>query len=366
MIGILAWIAALAAPARPAEVRAPHSGAAAVEHFAQEYLPWEPESRVTARPEPAQDLAGFHAWSIERKGKYEKLEVKATYLVSDDGQWIFTGNLVKNTADQKKTRPITSNEDLAGVSGYFSGLFHSRATAVLDKPADRAGLKGVSVLLNTGYFTQPVRAYVEADGSGLLVGQIWKLHESVPAQRRAIMDLSDSASQGPASAKYTIVEYADMECPFCKKRGLQMDRLMDEYSGKLSLRRVYRYYPLWVNHVWSPKAASAAVCLSHYNPNYVFQFKKLAYENQDTLTVAGIDELAVNFAEANNVPKGEFLSCYLHDASFATVRRDMDEGGHLGVISTPTYYINGVEIYWLPDDVMEEYLKTLLGASRRG
>lgn len=333
-----------------------------VEHFAAEYFPWEPESRVTVKAAPERDAAGLHAFAIERKGKYEKLDTKTTFYVSTDDRWIFAGSVIKNSASQEATRPIQTNQDVVGVAGYFSKLFHARARAFLDPAGDRAALKAVIVELDTGYFNQTLHEFIAPDGSYFFQGQLWKLGESVPSQRRALMELSDSPSYGAAQPKITMVEYADMECPFCKKRGLQMDKLMEKYGSRLGIRRYYKYYPLWVNHVWSTKAASAAVCLSRTSSDLVFKFKELCYEHQETLTLAGIDEQAFNFVDANGIPRDSFVSCYLKDASFAPIRRDMEEGGRLGVMSTPTYYLNGVEIYWLPDDVMEDYLKVLLSA----
>lgn len=338
---------------------------AEVERFSSEFFPWEPESRVTAKAAPDQNAVGYRAFLVDRKGKYEKLDTKQTFYVSPDEKWIFTGSLIRNSANQAATRPIQSNQDVVGVAGYFSKLFRSNARAFLDPPGDRAGLKAVTVEIDTGYFNQPLHEYIAPDGSYFFQGQLWKLDENVPAQRRAMMNLSDSAAMGASQPRITMVEYADMECPFCKKRGLQMDKLMDKYGSRLQIRRYYKYYPLWVNHVWSTKAASAAVCLSRVNPDLVFKFKALCYEHQDTLTVAGIDEQAFNFVDASGVPRDSFLSCYLKEASFAAIRRDMEEGGRLGVMSTPTYYLNGVEIYWLPDEVMEDYLKTLLAAPRK-
>ena len=45
--------------------------------------------------------------------------------------------------------------------------------------------------------------------------------------------------------------------------------------------------------------------------------------------------------------------------SFARVKKDLEEGYRLGVISTPTYYVNGTEIAWVEDKVMEDFLRTL-------
>jgi len=347
---------ALAAPAPAAP---PATGTAlAVERFAGEFLPWEPESRVTAKADPKSDIRGFKAYAIERKGKYDKLDAKQDMFVSADEKWIFTGTVIKNSQSQNVTATIKSDADVTGIGDYFSKMFGAHAHAFLEPAADKAGVKAVRIEIDTGYFSQPLHYYVEPDGSVFLMGSLWKLGESVPDQRKVIIDLSESPSYGADNPKITVVEYADMECPFCKRRGEQMDKLMDKYGAKLGIRRYYKFYPLWVTHHWSTKAASAAACLQKLSSDLVFKFKQICYDNQETLTLERLDQQVFDFIDSAGIPRKDFLSCYLQDASFAAIRRDMNEGGYLGVNSTPTYYLNGTEIYWLPDDVMEEYLKS--------
>jgi protein-disulfide isomerase len=90
----------------------------------------------------------------------------------------------------------------------------------------------------------------------------------------------------------------------------------------------------------------------------MFAFKKQVYAQQPVLTVAGIDELALTFAESVGIPRSDFLSCYLREPSLGDVRRDMDEGQRLEVRSTPTYFVDGTEIMWVEDRVMEDFLRT--------
>ena len=78
------------------------------------------------------------------------------------------------------------------------------------------------------------------------------------------------------------------------------------------------------------------------------------------MTLSGIDELAITSVRiASGVSSADFLSCYLQEDSFARVRKDLEEGYRLGVNSTPTYYIDGTELSWLDDKIMEDFLRTL-------
>jgi len=126
----------------------------------------------------------------------------------------------------------------------------------------------------------------------------------------------------------------------------------------LSYKRYYKFFPLWFSHAWSMKAASAADCIWRFAKQQMFEFKKQVYAQQAVMTVSGIDELAVTFAEAAGIPRADFLNCYLRDESLADVRKDIEEGQRLGVKSTPTYFVDGTEITWIEDKVMEEFLRT--------
>ena len=112
------------------------------------------------------------------------------------------------------------------------------------------------------------------------------------------------------------------------------------------------------------KAASAADCIFKFAGQAMFRFKSQVYARQETMTLAGIDELALAAAEADGISSADFLSCYLREESFARVKKDMEEGYRLGVTSTPTYYINGTEIAWVEDKVMEDFLRTLFPKMR--
>ncbi|HKD11778.1 MAG TPA: thioredoxin domain-containing protein, partial [Thermoanaerobaculia bacterium] len=131
-------------------------------------------------------------------------------------------------------------------------------------------------------------------------------------------------------------------------------------AGIVNVRRHYKFFPLWMGHVWSMKAASAADCIFKFAPGpAMFKFKSAVYARQDTLSVSGIDELAFATAEAEGISTADFLSCYLREDSLARVRKDVEEGYRLGVNSTPTYFIDGTEISWVEDKVMEDFLRAL-------
>jgi hypothetical protein len=339
----------------PAAKPAGAAGTGELVAYLTNFLPYNPDSSITVE-KSSETLPGFTGYKVRRKGRYEKLNTSdRVVFVSEDGKWFFGGDKVPNTDPGAVRGP----SDLSWLESKFSNLFRSKVRASPMPERDAGGLKGVALILETGYFAVRLPGYVTSDGRYFLQGTLWDFRTDPRAERRHRIDLSANRASGPATAAVQVVEYADMECSYCKFRGLQMDRLLEANAGIVNVRRHYKFFPLWMGHVWSMKAASAGDCIFKFAGPALFDFKKAVYARQETMTVSGIDELAITTAEAKGISSADFLSCYLQDDSFNRVRKDIEEGYRLNVTSTPTYFIDGTEISWIEDKVMEDFLRTL-------
>jgi hypothetical protein len=341
-------------PAKPAAPPAAASIEKQLADYAALYLPYNPETKITVS-KASQKLPGFGAWKVTRKGRYESLNAEATVLVSNDRKWFYEGDSFAN----KSARPVRSANDLDWVRSQYAQLLKTNARAQLSPERNAAGLLGTTLLLESGYGPVRIPGLVTPDGSVYLSGTLWDFRADPRAERRKRIDLTAQRAQGNPGAPVTIVEYADMECSYCKYRGLQLDRLLAANAGVANVRRHYKFFPLWSHHAWAMKAASAGDCLSRLaSPDALFRFKELVYGRQETMSVSALDELALTSAEGEGVNRSEFLGCYLRDDSFERVRRDLEEGYRLSVNSTPTYFIDGTHVSWIEDKVMEDFLRT--------
>lgn len=343
---------------KPAAKAAAAPAAASIEKaladFAALYLPYNPQSKITVSKAP-QKLPGFGAWKVTRKGRYASLNTEATVLVSNDRKWFYEGDSFAN----KSPRPVRSGADLDWIRSQYAQLLKTNVRGELAPERNAAGLLGVTLVLESGYGPVRLPGLVTPDGGAFLSGTLWDFRSDPRAERRKRIDLTAQRAQGSAGAPVTIVEYADMECSYCKYRGLQLDRLLAANAGIVNVRRHYKFFPLWSHHAWAMKAASAGDCLFRLaGGDALFRFKELVYGRQETLTVSAIDELALTSAEGEGVNRSEFLGCYLRDDSFARVRRDLEEGYRLNVNSTPTYFVDGTHVSWIEDKAMEDFLRT--------
>src|SRR5262245_19146068 len=233
MLGFCAIVAAAAAaieaqtPATPAAAPAAGPAEKALEAYLLKYLPWDPELKLTIARTNEKSVPGFHAYKATRTGRYKKLDGDKIVFVSDDGKWFFAGD----TLPSKDPKPVRDSQDLAWLTTYLSGLFRTSAVATLSPERDRGALKAVAITIETGYVKVRLPGFITPDGKVFLQGNLFDYTQDPRAVRRRMIDLSANRAEGPADAKVMAVEYADMECGYCKFRGLQMDRLLQANTG---------------------------------------------------------------------------------------------------------------------------------------
>ncbi len=146
--------------------------------------------------------------------------------------------------------------------------------------------------------------------------------------------------KGPDSAKVTLIEYGDFQCPACAAYAPIVERLMaEEATG--TLRIVFRYFPL-PQHQNAIVAASAAEASG--DQGKFWEMYDLLYKNQ-------ADWENDSNADAAKVFQGYAATLGLNSARFASVMnasstaqkitdgRDVAEALQLNY--TPTFYVNG-------------------------
>ena len=65
---------------------------------------------------------------------------------------------------------------------------------------------------------------------------------------------------GNPAAPVKVIEYADLECPYCKDFETTMHQVMDYYGTSGKVAWVYRPFPLTSIHSKAPEEAQAAEC----------------------------------------------------------------------------------------------------------
>ena len=300
-------------------------------------------------------------WRLYRAAKKfsadERANDQAFVLADDTGKTALVGDVFVDEARLKAPKPILGESDLDSLRELLGRFLRGRFKISFDPSIDRRSFKGLKIQNETGYGAYEISALVSfGDGALLLVGRAWDRGRSFAEQRRAMIRLDGAPSQGPADAAVTIVEYSDMQCPFCKKRAADLDALVLKLGKELKIRRVSKSFPI-SEHTWAFRAASAGRCFYEKDKDAFYRWKSSVFARQETLSVGELDTFALDFAVANNISEEAFRSCYLQGNAVTRVLDDLGEGFAVRVRSTPTYFVDGVPLSWFSDNLMEEYLR---------
>lgn len=309
----------------------------------------------------ALDAVSIPGWRLYRAAKKftvdERANDQAFVLADDSGKTALVGDVFVDEARLKAPKPVLGESDIDTLRELLGRFLRGRFKVTFDPSIDRPSMKGLKIQHESGYGAYDISAFVSSgDGALLLVGRAWNRGKSFAEQRRALIRLDGAPAQGPTDAAVTIVEYSDMQCPFCKKRAADLDALVYRLGKELKIRRVSKTFPI-SEHTWAFRAASAGRCFYEKDTEAFFRWKSSVFSRQETLSVGELDTFALDFAVSNNISEEAFRSCYLQGSAVARVLDDLSEGFAVRVRSTPTYFVDGVPLSWFSDNLMEEYLR---------
>lgn len=140
--------------------------------------------------------------------------------------------------------------------------------------------------------------------------------------------------RGNKDAKITLLEFSDLECPFCKSFHPTVQGILNTYGDKVRL--VYRHFPLSF-HANAQKEAEASECIAQLGGNEAFWsfVDKIFERTTSNGTGFALDKLGPLAAEIG-VDQTQFQSC-LDSAKFEKLVKDeIADGTSAGVNGTPT------------------------------
>lgn len=141
-------------------------------------------------------------------------------------------------------------------------------------------------------------------------------------------------SWGSPKALVTIVEFSDLQCPFCARAAGTVKELQRIY-GKDQLRIVWKNFPLEFHKEARPAAEAAMVVFKQKGAPWFFAYEEALFSNR-------LDRQVID----GSLPKG--LSRKDVELSVASgevtkkINDDIELGKQLGVQGTPAFFINGV------------------------
>jgi protein-disulfide isomerase len=149
------------------------------------------------------------------------------------------------------------------------------------------------------------------------------------------VDAGDSPVKGPKSAKVTIIEFSDFQCPYCKRGAERMDEVLKAYPNDVKL--VFKNLPLPFHPEAKPSAIAA---LAAGKQGKFWEMHDALFNNQGALGEKLYDRLAKEL--------GLDLAKFKKDLADPKIAKMVDEDAalatKLGIRGTPGFFVNGVQV----------------------
>jgi len=185
------------------------------------------------------------------------------------------------------------------------------------------------------------------DGTTLLRLQKFDLTKD-PAN---VAQLANRPVRGPETAKVTIVNFDDLECPYCARMHQQLfPQTMEHYKGLVKF--VYKDDPLVEIHPWAMHASVDANCLADQSGPAYWSYVDYVHSHVDevsgkdrssALANATLDRIAREEGAKQKLNAAALDACLQKQDNGAVVA-SMKEADHLNIDGTPTLFVNGERI----------------------
>jgi protein-disulfide isomerase len=155
-----------------------------------------------------------------------------------------------------------------------------------------------------------------------------------PASVPVLPDLVRDHCKGPATAKLSLVEYSDYECPPCADAHWVVKELVEELGDEVCV--VFRNLPLTQIHPHAQAAAEAAEAADAQGKFWLMHDR--LFEHPDRLERSHLE----GYAREISLDMATFERDLRSEAPARRVAEDVESARRHGVRGTPTFFVNGV------------------------
>jgi protein-disulfide isomerase len=148
-----------------------------------------------------------------------------------------------------------------------------------------------------------------------------------------VVPIDDSPVLGAADAWVTVVEFTDLQCPYCRSAQGTLAGLRERYGA--DLRVVLKHDPI-PSHPDAHPAALAAECAGAQGQ--FWPYADLLFERQSEV---GDDAYRAWAREVPGLDAARFEACLSRAEPAPRIARDQALAARLGLTALPTFFVNG-------------------------
>lgn len=200
--------------------------------------------------------------------------------------------------------------------------------------------------------TQSGIAYISKDGKTFIQGEMFDISVDPFAENRSKLHIEGNPSKGPADARVTLVEFVDFECPDCRELHSNMKLIETHYP---QIRVVIEDFPL-AKHPWAETASIGARCAFMQSPQAYWKFNDFIFDGQDLISPENVWQELNDLAVQAGLDADSFKACMTSPDAKKAVDANQSNGVALGVVNTPTVFINGRTIVGGDTATLERFI----------
>jgi protein-disulfide isomerase len=218
------------------------------------------------------------------------------------------------------------------------------------KPSKISGYDTLPVTISHGDKKTVVEFLISTDGKTLARLETFDLLKDPSSD----IDLTGRPVRGNPAAKITVVNYDDLECPYCARMHQALfPATLERYKDQV--RFIYKDDPLVELHPWAMHASVNANCLAAHSGDAYWSY--VDYVHSHGQEISGEDRNPIkSFAALDRIARQEAVLAKFDPVSLTSldaclvkqdetqVRASAHEASALGVDGTPALFIDGERI----------------------
>lgn len=215
------------------------------------------------------------------------------------------------------------------------------------KPSKISGYDELPVTVSHSGRSQVINFLISTDGKHLARLETYDLTRDPSST----IDIAGRPMRGNPNAKVTVVNFDDLECPYCARMHQQLfPSTLARYKDQV--RFVYKDFPLVEIHPWAMHASVNADCLAdqssevywHYVDYLHSHAQEVTGEDRDlTKSKAALDRIARQQAAEGKLDAQKLDACIAKQDE-SKVQQSLKEASGLNLEGAPALFINGEKI----------------------
>lgn len=215
------------------------------------------------------------------------------------------------------------------------------------KPSQIPGYDTLPVTLVRGDKTHDVEFLISTDNKTLARLEKFDLDKDPVFS----IDIAGRPIRGNPSAKVTVINFDDLECPYCARLHQSLfPSTLARYKDKV--RFIYKDDPLVEMHPWAMHASVDANCLAAQNADTYWTYVDYLHSHGQEVngedrnlqkSFAALDRIARQEATLGKLDEEKLNAC-LTKQDETQIRASAKEADALGINGTPALFINGERI----------------------